>query len=92
MTSTRLILGILSTLAGAYLAHLRATNEPETSLLRAHDLDSYLRQCKHFILDFGYDTSDQHGPVITELRQRFETIMAEYVATSSMKLWHWITS
>jgi len=69
------VLGILSTLAGAYLAHIRASNEPETSLLQAHELDSLLRKCNHFVLDSGYYSSDERNRKINEFRLGFETIM-----------------
>ena len=82
MTATQSILGILSTLAGAYLGHIRASDEPETSLLRAHELESFVRKCEHFILDFGCDASDK--PMIKELREHFETIMAKFVVISSV--------
>jgi hypothetical protein len=69
------VLGILTTLTGSYLARVRATDEPESSLLRAHDLDAYIRDCEAFRLDYGLDTGDKYDQQIEEFRRRFEMLL-----------------
>lgn len=69
------VLGILATLTGAFLARVRATDEPETSLIRAHDLDSFIRDCEAFRLDCGLDTGDRYDQRVEEFRRRFEMLL-----------------
>ncbi|KAM6490747.1 hypothetical protein JOM56_014090, partial [Amanita muscaria] len=67
--------GILSTLSGSYLGHVRATEEPEKSIMRMHKLEAFIRKLDAFILDYGHDTTNKYKTEIDEYRHEFELIL-----------------
>ena len=69
------VLGGLSTLAASYLAKARGSNEPEESIRRSQDLNSFIRDCEAFKLDHGHKIGPDHDDMINRYRRRFEEIM-----------------
>jgi len=70
------VLGILSTLAGAFLTKVRAEKEPEQSIRLADRLNTFIRKCEDFIIDFGDE--DGHKAVfdkkVNDLRLEYNGI------------------
>lgn len=69
------ILGGLSTLAASYLARARGSGEPERSIVRAHDLDHFIRDAEAFLLDHGHLVGTEYNAGVQRFRERFEEIM-----------------
>jgi len=69
------ILGATSTLITSYLARMRGSNEPQTSLLRAQTLDHFLREIEGFILDHGHEVEDKWDDKINGFRLGLEKIL-----------------
>ncbi|KZT65683.1 hypothetical protein DAEQUDRAFT_768630 [Daedalea quercina L-15889] len=69
------ILGGLSTLAASYLARSRGSGEPEKSVVRAHDLEHFIRDAEAFLLDRGHLIGPQYDAEVRRYRTRFEEIM-----------------
>ncbi|KAI9435137.1 hypothetical protein H4582DRAFT_705977 [Lactarius indigo] len=69
------ILGSLSTLVASYLARIRGSSEPESSLLREQALDHFIRNLNAFILDFGTHKGHDHDPAIERFRKEFERLL-----------------
>ncbi|KAK2459915.1 hypothetical protein APHAL10511_008115 [Amanita phalloides] len=69
------ILGILSTLAGTFLARVRAGQEPEESLIRAHDLSAFIRDCEAFYLDYGHETGERYNSQVEDYRRRLDELL-----------------
>ena len=65
----------MSTLAASYLAKARGSNEPEESIRRSQDLNSFIRDCEAFKLDHGHKIGPDHDDMINRYRRRFEEIM-----------------
>ncbi|KAI8976281.1 hypothetical protein BD414DRAFT_496409 [Trametes punicea] len=69
------VLGGMSTLAASYLAKARGSGEPEVSMIRRRELESFIRDCKAFMLDKGYMVGSEYDARIERYRRRFEEIM-----------------
>ncbi|KAH9849116.1 hypothetical protein C2E23DRAFT_784784 [Lenzites betulinus] len=69
------VLGGMSTLAASYLAKARGSGEPELSTIKCRELESFIRDCKAFMLDKGYLTGSEYDQRIERYRRRFEEIM-----------------
>ncbi|KAI0822171.1 hypothetical protein BC628DRAFT_1328065 [Trametes gibbosa] len=69
------VLGGLSTLAASYLAKARGSGEPEVSTIKCRELESFIRDCKAFMLDKGYFIGAEYDQRIERYRRRFEEIM-----------------
>lgn len=65
----------MSTLAASYLARARGSGEPEKSIVRAHDLDHFIRDAEAFLLDHGHLTGIEYDAQVQRYRARFEEIM-----------------
>ncbi|KZT00129.1 uncharacterized protein LAESUDRAFT_603536, partial [Laetiporus sulphureus 93-53] len=71
------ILGGLSTLAASYLARARGSGQPERSIVRAHDLQHFIRDCEAFLLDWGYHTGTDFEHEVRRYRMRLEEILSD---------------
>jgi len=71
------VLGILTTLAGAFLTKVRAGGEPETSTIQAHDLNQFVRKCEAFQIDHGHEVGDRHNDEIKQYRDDLELILRQ---------------
>jgi hypothetical protein len=67
------VLGSLATLVASYLARTRGSSEPETSLLREHTFDNFIRRLRSFILDTGME--DGHDHVVENFRNELERLL-----------------
>ena len=56
---------------------MRSTEEPETSLIRARDLDSFMRRCEAFCLDHGHETGESVNDQVENFRQQFEALLGK---------------
>ncbi|KAF8319950.1 hypothetical protein DL93DRAFT_2053239, partial [Clavulina sp. PMI_390] len=68
-------LGAISTVIATYLAKMRGSGEPELSILKGKELDSYLRELEAFMGDHGHMTGTRYDSKIREFRERFELII-----------------
>jgi len=70
------VLGIMSTLAGAFLTKVRAEQEPEQSIRTADRLNIFIRKCEDFIIDHGEEdgTKPEHHTKVESLRQEYDGI------------------
>ncbi|KAF8635065.1 hypothetical protein AX15_000557 [Amanita polypyramis BW_CC] len=71
------ILGILTTLSSSFLARLRSVEEPETSIVRAHEIDSFMRRCEAFCLDSGHETGERINEQVENFRHQFESLLVK---------------
>jgi len=70
------ILGILSTLAGAFLTKVRADQEPERSIRLADRLNIFIRKCEDFVIDYGEEdgSKPEFETKINGFRQEYEGV------------------
>jgi len=69
------VIGGMSTLVASYLARARGSNEPELSIIRAKDLDQFIRECEAFKMDFGHLDNHEHDEKLERFRSRFEELL-----------------
>ncbi|KAI9435135.1 hypothetical protein H4582DRAFT_705906 [Lactarius indigo] len=67
------VLGSLSTLVASYLARIRGSSEPESSLLREQALSHFIRNLRAFILDSGMEYGNDQA--VEKFRKEFERIL-----------------
>ncbi|KAF9065935.1 hypothetical protein BDP27DRAFT_1331313 [Rhodocollybia butyracea] len=73
--SDHYLTGGMSTLVASYLARARGSNEPELSIIRAKDLDQFIRECEAFKMDFGHLDNHEHDEKLERFRSRFEELL-----------------
>jgi len=71
---TTSILGGISTVVSSYLARMRGTNEPQSSIDRVQELGEFIRKCEACI-DDRLSKDDSLDPKIGEYRDEFEDIL-----------------
>lgn len=69
------ILGGISTILASYIARVRGSGDPEKSLLRAKDLEQFIREAELFQMDFGFSRGDEHNEMLLSFRTRLEEIL-----------------
>ncbi|KAF9530662.1 hypothetical protein CPB83DRAFT_762661 [Crepidotus variabilis] len=74
------ILGGIATLVASYIARVRGSNEPEKSLMRAKDLDQFIREAELFNMDYGHlgstpEEKEKYDESLTGFRIRLEEIL-----------------
>ncbi|EPQ53180.1 hypothetical protein GLOTRDRAFT_24252, partial [Gloeophyllum trabeum ATCC 11539] len=50
------VLGGMATLIASYLARMRGSSEPDSSIRLTKDLDQFIRDIEAFVLDHGHET------------------------------------
>ncbi|KAH9056320.1 hypothetical protein EDB87DRAFT_1261254 [Lactarius vividus] len=69
------ILGGASTFVASYLARMRGSNEPQTSLLRAKALNHFLREIQAFALDHGHEVGREWDEKVNGFRLGLENML-----------------
>ncbi|KAI9455704.1 hypothetical protein BJY52DRAFT_1279301 [Lactarius psammicola] len=69
------ILGGSSTFVASYLARMRGSNEPQTSLLRAKALNHFLREIQAFALDHGHEVGREWDEKVNGFRLGLENML-----------------
>lgn len=69
------ILGGASTFVASYLARMRGSNEPQTSLLRAKALSHFLREIDAFALDHGHEVGREWDDKVNGFRLGLENML-----------------
>ncbi|KAH9170009.1 hypothetical protein EDB89DRAFT_2230957 [Lactarius sanguifluus] len=69
------ILGGASTFVASYLARMRGSNEPQTSLLRAKALSHFLREIHAFALDHGHEVGREWDDKVNGFRLGLENML-----------------
>ncbi|KAH8977157.1 hypothetical protein EDB83DRAFT_1622683 [Lactarius deliciosus] len=69
------ILGGASTFVASYLARMRGSNEPQTSLLRAKALNHFLREIHAFALDHGHEVGREWDDKVNGFRLGLENML-----------------
>ena len=69
------VLGGIATIVASFLARLRGTNEPELSIQRVKDLQSFEREIEAYIKDHGEEAGPGHDHKVKEFRKKFEYLL-----------------